>query len=306
MAKYSRNLDLNLLKAFVVTYQELNLKQSAKVLSCTAPAVSIKLSKLRDHFGQTLFIKVPSGLEPTPFADELFQNIDPLLHTLESKVLHVGGFKPEQIKDTIKITVGRHLLPWFAPRLYRAIQKQAPDSSLLVNVFNTDTIEQIKKGKVDVGIEYRRSITKELTEVPIGTHSVRFVVRKGHPFSATRATITELVRYDFAILNSSIEPDDPGISLFREMMRQNTPIRIKFSTLSFAAILDVILSSDLVCPLPEHLYKKHRDQLRTIEVTDVDIHQDMPVYGYLHQKNRHSGKHLWLIDLIRKELSDQV
>ena len=305
MTSYSRNLDLNLLKTFVVTYKEQNLKKAAKLLSCTPPAVSIKLSKLRDHFGQTLFIKVPTGLEPTPFADELFQSVEPLLHALESKVLHVGGFDPVQINDTIKLTIGRQLLPWLAPKLFKSIQKQAPRSSSLMNLFGTDAIERIKKGELDIGIEYKQLVTKELTEVPLGNQSLKFVVRKEHPFQKEKARIKELAQYDFAFINNAMEPDAPGIALFRELQKQNTPVRVKFSSLSSSATLNVVLSNNLVCPVPENLYNEHRDRLRVIDVTDITLHHAMPVYGYLHQKNRHSAKHLWLLELIRNELSLQ-
>ena len=72
MAKqFYNNLDLNLLRTFQIIFQEKNLQKASLRLHVSAPALSKSLNRLRDHFNDPLFVKVPQGLSPTPFAKDL-------------------------------------------------------------------------------------------------------------------------------------------------------------------------------------------------------------------------------------------
>lgn len=76
--------DLNLLLLFHVLYQERNASRAAKLLSISQPALSHKLNKLRDEWGDPLFIKAPRGLTPTPKAHDLARQLGELIPDLES------------------------------------------------------------------------------------------------------------------------------------------------------------------------------------------------------------------------------
>ncbi|OJI49530.1 LysR family transcriptional regulator [Vibrio vulnificus] len=54
------SLDLNLLRTFMVLYQEKNMRKASKRLFVSQPAISQALQKLRHHFGDELFVKVPT------------------------------------------------------------------------------------------------------------------------------------------------------------------------------------------------------------------------------------------------------
>lgn len=56
------NLDLNLLRTFLVLFQELNMRKASVRLNVSQPAISQALQRLRHHFDDELFVKVRSGL----------------------------------------------------------------------------------------------------------------------------------------------------------------------------------------------------------------------------------------------------
>ncbi|MGL1259095.1 LysR family transcriptional regulator [Vibrio parahaemolyticus] len=58
-------LDLNLLKVFIVLAEEQKTVLAAKRLNMTQPAVSRALSRLRQHFNDELFVRTRHGLKPT-------------------------------------------------------------------------------------------------------------------------------------------------------------------------------------------------------------------------------------------------
>lgn len=74
-------LDLNLLHVFEAVYSEASTTRAAESLNVTQPAVSNSLARLRDVFGDPLFIRAGQGIAPTPLAQSL---IDPIRQALTS------------------------------------------------------------------------------------------------------------------------------------------------------------------------------------------------------------------------------
>ena len=68
-------LDLRLLEVFEAIFVEKSLTNAALKLDMTQPAVSQSLTRMRTHFGDTLFVRAPGGMEPTPRAKELFASV---------------------------------------------------------------------------------------------------------------------------------------------------------------------------------------------------------------------------------------
>src|SRR6478735_40778 len=77
-----RTLDLNLLKVFEALMTEGAVTRAATKLSLTQPAVSNALSRLRQAFGDPLFVRHGAGVTPTQRAMALWGPIgESLSHT---------------------------------------------------------------------------------------------------------------------------------------------------------------------------------------------------------------------------------
>ena len=64
-------LDLNLLRVFDAMMEERSTTRAGDRLGVTQSAVSHSVARLRDLFGDELFIRTPFGMEPTPRARSL-------------------------------------------------------------------------------------------------------------------------------------------------------------------------------------------------------------------------------------------
>ena len=62
---FMMDIDLNLLNVFEIVYDERNVTRAAARLFLTQSAASHALARLRDVLGDPLFIRIPSGLQPT-------------------------------------------------------------------------------------------------------------------------------------------------------------------------------------------------------------------------------------------------
>ncbi|MGI9273804.1 MAG: LysR family transcriptional regulator [Endozoicomonas sp.] len=298
----SHNLDLNLLKVFVIVYQEKKLKRAAQRLSLTAPSVSVKLSKLRERVGGELFFKTPTGFEPTALADKLFERVEPLLAELSGAVDFLDGFDPGLMAEPLIIDIGQNLMPWLSPALHEQVLAFSPESHLVANYFTESTIDRLRKGEVSMGIQMKIDMDcKDILEIPLGSLEMGIVVRKGHPYPYDEATVEDLASYDFAVLVHSFSALIKGGPFLQQMEKDGIDLNIKFRSPSEYAVCEVLKRSDMVLPSPLNLMRYSSQDLRAIKIVDYPEFTQLPFSVYLHQKHRHSEKHRWLLELIRKE-----
>ena len=66
-----RTVDLNLLKAFDALMTERAVTRAASRIRLSQPAMSHALARLRLLFGDPLFVRHASGMEPTARAQEI-------------------------------------------------------------------------------------------------------------------------------------------------------------------------------------------------------------------------------------------
>src|SRR3546814_15466083 len=72
-------LPLGHLMVFDAIYQHRNVSVAARLLAVPQPTLSRWLGQLRQHFDDPLFVRPRSGMEPTPFADQLAAPIQDMI-----------------------------------------------------------------------------------------------------------------------------------------------------------------------------------------------------------------------------------
>src|SRR5262245_21858711 len=88
-----RTLDFNLLTAFDALIEERNVTRAAARLALTQPAMSGVLTRLRNSFGDPLFVRSQRGIIPTSRALELAGPIKQIL-TEVGALLKPREFEP--------------------------------------------------------------------------------------------------------------------------------------------------------------------------------------------------------------------
>src|ERR1700726_1289451 len=79
-------IDLNLLRIFEILYDERHVTRAAARLFLTQSAVSHALGRLRVALDDPLFIRIPSGLQPTERAHQLAPRLRGALAEIRSAV----------------------------------------------------------------------------------------------------------------------------------------------------------------------------------------------------------------------------
>jgi len=120
-----KTVDLNLLKAFDALMDERSVTRTAARLAVTQPAVSGMLNRLRESFGDLLFVRTQRGMVPTPRALELAGPVKHVLAQVET-LLRPSAFDPASASFTLSIATTDYALKAVVTPFLAALRPLAP------------------------------------------------------------------------------------------------------------------------------------------------------------------------------------
>ena len=120
------SVDLNLFVVFDTIYSERNLTRASEVLNITQPAVSNALARLRQAFGDPLFVRTGRTMTPTPAAQNAIGPVQQALRQLRASVDQFGKFDPLTSQRTFHICLREASTAVLMPDLVRALRTLAP------------------------------------------------------------------------------------------------------------------------------------------------------------------------------------
>jgi DNA-binding transcriptional LysR family regulator len=188
----SRQVDLNLLELFETVYRTRNLTAAGSQLGLTQPAVSRGLGRLREMYGDALFVRQQRGVAPTPFADALAAPVTSALDTLRSTLVPPTfdhAVQPRAFRVALS-DVGERI---FLPRLTEYLARTAPQLSLeVVSPTEQQLHEGLSSGRIDLAVGFFGSLSKQIHHRRLFRERFVYVAREGHPTVAGKLAREQL------------------------------------------------------------------------------------------------------------------
>ena len=144
VANISR-LDLNLLVTFQCLMGERSVTRTAAILHVTQGAVSAALKRLRDQFGDELFVRTGTGMAPTRRALELAPKITEALGAISSILSKPNEFAAESTRRVFNIALSDDIEACISPMLVNESQSRG----LAVSFAFHQTNSQLWKAALD-------------------------------------------------------------------------------------------------------------------------------------------------------------
>lgn len=129
---YRRDLDLNLLRVFLVVAEQGSVTAAAAQLYVTQPAVSAALRRLTDAVGAPLFTREGRGLALTHRGQRLLAAVGPHLTAMIEATVGDAPFDPASSTRTFRLGLSDVMESWLLPPLLRAVEREAPHMSFIV------------------------------------------------------------------------------------------------------------------------------------------------------------------------------
>jgi DNA-binding transcriptional LysR family regulator len=244
--------DLNLLTIAFALYDELNVSRAARALGMSQPAVSMALRRLRETFDDPLFVRVPTGVAPTPRAHALIRDARPLVEGLQESLRRQKAFDPAHTATTFTIALSDIGELAFLLRLLNAFRAQAPNCAIhSVAVPPAQLAQQLERGEVDLAVGYYPCLSaKSFRQRRVETQRFACLMRAGHPAHASRLSLREFSALEHMVVQA------PGRSqelLERFLERRRVERNIVLRTPHFLSVPFVVARSDLVAAIPQKL-----------------------------------------------------
>lgn len=177
-------IDLNLLVAFDALIAERSVTRAGRRIGRTQPAMSAALSRLRSLLRDELFVRGPTGLQPTPRALDLAEPLGQALAQIQRTLEFTQEFDGRSSRATLNLGLSEHPAYVLLPCLVERLRDVAPAITLRVRGFTArdDAVTMLDAGDVDlaVGAPPTNPTGRILTR-PLFHERYVCIVRRGHP-----------------------------------------------------------------------------------------------------------------------------
>ena len=291
-------LDLNLLYVLVALDERRSVSGAARKLHRSQPGVSVALGRLRDFFGDPLFVRSGNGMQPTPRATTLIESARAVLARIGSDIVAEPQFDPSRSSRAVTLVlsdVGEVVL---LPTLIKRLRELMPDAMVRsVTLPPTEVALQLESGEVDLAIGYFPDLKKySFYQQALYTDTFASLIRSDHRMQADKLSIREYLQLEHAVVRAESRTEEVIESyLARRKIRR----QVVLSTPHFASAPIIVAQSDLIVTIPEPLARYFSSVAAGVRVVQLPF--DPPriaIKQFWHRKFHHDARSRWLRALV--------
>ena len=201
------SLDLNLLRVFDAVMEERSTTRAGDRLGVTQSAVSHALARLRDLLRDELFIRTPSGMEPTPRARSLAPRLRAGLLQLHA-ALAEEVFDPAVSNQRFTLLANPYACAVLLPAVLARLHTAAPGVTLWVRPSSADVAEALDTGRLCLAVAHFGRAPNRLAVQELMQDHLVWVLRAGHPEAAGPLTLERLAAIPH-LVRGTVDDDAP-------------------------------------------------------------------------------------------------
>lgn len=253
---YGRDLDLNLLRVFVVVASVGSATRAAAQLYLTQPAISAALRRLSQSVGEPLFVRRGRGIALSARGQQLYDTARPLLHALIDATLAPAVFDPETTTSVVRLGLSDAMEGWLLPRLLRELQRSAPRLRVIAVPVQFRTVpDALASGAVELALTVADELPGNIKREPF--LRVGYVCLFDPRQVRVTGAITERAYFAHDHVIVSYNADLRGV--VEDMLGKQR--RVRCAAASFSHIGSLLLGERLLATVPSviarHLIAVH-------------------------------------------------
>lgn len=287
-------LDPRLLRLFDALYSVGSVTQAADSLRISQPTASLQLAALRRALGDPLFVRSPTGMRPTPRADELIAGVRAALDALRRVSTGRTAFSPAATSRRFRIHMSDASTVTLLPTLLKRAREEAPGVRLDAVPIDGHTPAELRSGAGDLALGFVPGLETGFLAQSLYSQDWVCLVGAAHPH--VRRSLT---RGQFATLGHVTIGQGTGATLLEERLVDAGIRRDAVLTVPGVLGLPAILaSSQLVATVPRHVgtVLAHDPRIR-LTACPIDV-GTFVVRSYWHARFDGDPAHQWLRRLV--------
>ncbi len=297
------DFDLNLMRVFLTVLHERSVTRAAQRLNLTQPAVSYALARLRERFGDPLFVRTATGMQPTPVAFALADPIERGMNSFAEAVSLRQQFDPATSTRRFRLSMSDIGEMVFLPPLMERVHALAPRLQIeVLEVALEHLPHALKDGEVDLAIGNLAGLGRHTCHADLFSERYACMGRRGHPVLSAGLTRSQFKRLDHILVASRASAH----RLLDDVLGEAGLHRQPYLTLPhFSAAAEIVRRTDLTVTLP---YRAaiwfNRDNAFDIRPLPITL-PPLCVTVHWHARFESDPGTMWLRRLVEATLADR-
>ncbi len=248
MVNLSR-IDLNLLVVLETIVAEGGVGRAAAKLNLTQPTISHALARLRDLFGDPLFVRRGRTLAPTALTRSLIEPLRGALNAVSAVLAAGGRFEPKETPASFTIAMRDPMELVVLPGLARRIAALAPQVELRsVQARRRNLEEALADGTLDAAIDVPLLLSDRVRRQKVAADNFVVVARRGHPGLGKRLVLSGYLDLQHVMVTSRRQGPAPEDLALGQMGKHR---RVRLRCRSYAAAFRIVEQTDFVLTMPK-------------------------------------------------------
>jgi DNA-binding transcriptional LysR family regulator len=294
-----KRVDLNLLVVFDAIYRSGNLGAAGQTNGLSQPAMSHALSRLRTLLKDPLFVRLPRGLQPTPYADGIASTVTHALATVRG-VLTDPGFDPATSTRAFRVAMTDIGERTILPLLCSLLAVHAPGISIETCQPNLKELrEGLAAGDIDLAAGVLPDLGAGIRHQVYVRSSYVCMVRAGHPAIRGSLSLQQFRQASHVVVTSSASTATGHAQAIERALR-NANARIAVRNAHYLALPGIILGTDLVATLPKGLGDLMQENVKVRIFPPPVALPSFQAHIYWHERYHREPGNKWLRGVIAR------
>lgn len=179
-------LDVHQLRLLHLLLTRASVSSVARHLGVSQPAVSLRLARLREIFGDPLLVRAGAGMVPTERGQALIEPLSIVLDGIDRLSDSVGPFDPAQTRRHLRFSIPNYMGAFLIPRLVAALTAEAPHLQLTLQttVLGRDYDLSLAESECDLLVGDWPSVHEHLRSVKLPKDRLVCILARDHPLAA--------------------------------------------------------------------------------------------------------------------------
>lgn len=291
-------MDLTVLLVFINLVRLRKASDVADHMGLTQSSISHSIKRLRDAFGDPLFLRTPKGMEPTAVALGLEPKIRSVVETLSQAISTPVVFDPASSTDTLRIGAFDNEMTTLIPCFLQMVRSDAPGMRVsILPLGRRPALDALEQGDIDLALGFAWNLPRSIKQTQLYEERYSVVMRKGHPLAQQKMTLQAYTSAEHLIV--SPRGDHKGI-VDEELEKLGKARRLTMAVPQFLPALAIVATTDLIATLPSRLVASQSERYLLVAFPPpVDI-RPFTVAAMHHERNSNSSMHKWAISALSK------
>lgn len=286
------SIDLNLLVLFDTLMKARSVNKTAEAIGLSQSATSGALARLRETFGDPLFVRTASQMEPTPRALQLAPVVCKVVQTIQTEILQSPHFDPLQAQRSFVILTPDIGEVAFLPGVLPRLRREAPGVRLhALSRSRTAAADALEKGEADLAVGFFPDLQKAgYFQQGLFTSTYECITCAGNGTVGARMTLKQYL----AARHVVVRPDGREHLLERFLDGKGWQRNVTLELSHFMSLLALLPGTDLIATVPQDISTVVGRHIPLREIALPFRPPQLQVQQFWHRRMQNDPANRWL------------